>query len=180
MRLNCLLLLLALTAAVVFPRFCTAQGTGDSSDPCEILGKCGQFGVCSSRDSPMCSCLPGFLPRSAEEWNSGNWTGGCARRLPLNCGGRSNGTTAGGREDGFLKLQIVLLFGYSDRWSGPQSQCKSRCLSNCSCVAYGSDGGSGCRFWTRPLIDIQRFPGGSGSIIFVRVSNSELGQFCML
>lgn len=170
--LNSLRLITAIVVCSSFPRFCTAQGSSSSSNnPCEILGKCGPFGVCNSQDSPICSCLPGFLPR-----DSGNWSSGCGRRAPLNCGG-NNIKTNGRREDGFLKLQIVMLFGYSDRWSGPQDQCEGRCLSNCSCLAYGSDGGSGCRFWTGPLIDIQKFPSGSGSIIYVRVSNSELGDF---
>lgn len=169
-RPNSLLLLVVFTAVVWLPRFCSAQGSRDSSNPCQIGGKCGQFGVCDSRDSPICSCLPGFVPRSDEKWYSGNWSGGCTRRRPLNC----NSTT---REDGFLKLQIVMLSSYTDRWSGPQAQCRTRCLGNCSCLAYASDGVDGCRFWTGTLAEIQKFSGGSGSIIFVRVSNSELSKF---
>ncbi|KAL1537439.1 non-specific serine/threonine protein kinase [Salvia divinorum] len=157
-------LLLAAVVWCCFLRFCIPQGSG----PCQISDKCGQFGVCDSRDSPICSCLPGFLPRISEQWSSGNWSGGCSRRRPLSC------NAAAREKDGFLKLQIVMLFDYSERWSGHQSQCGTRCLANCSCVAYASDGGDGCRFWAGPLANIQKFPSGSGSIIFVRVSNSEL------
>lgn len=166
-------LLLITASAVICSSFCAAAQGGSSSgiNPCEALGKCGPFGVCNSQESPICSCLPGFLPL-----DSGNWSTGCRRRTPLNCGG--NHTKTNGREeeeDGFLKLQILMLSGYSERWTGPQDQCAGRCLKNCSCLAYGNDGANGCRFWTGPLIDIEKFPSGSGSIIYVRLSNSELG-----
>ncbi|CAN6170006.1 unnamed protein product [Urochloa humidicola] len=34
------------------------------SVPCEHYATCGAFGYCNSDQSPMCSCLPGFVPRS--------------------------------------------------------------------------------------------------------------------
>ncbi|KAL0305846.1 UNVERIFIED_CONTAM: G-type lectin S-receptor-like serine/threonine-protein kinase [Sesamum radiatum] len=66
--------------------------------------------------------------------------------------------------------------GYSARWFGPEDQCQGRCLTNCSCIAYGFDVGIGCMFWSGPLIDVQIFPGGSGSDLYIRVANSELGK----
>ncbi|KAI3473472.1 hypothetical protein Pfo_031385 [Paulownia fortunei] len=67
--------------------------------------------------------------------------------------------------------------GYSDRWFGPQNQCGGRCLRNCSCIAYGFDVGIGCMFWSGTLIDIQKFPSGSGgSDLYIRVANSELDR----
>lgn len=131
--------------------------------------RCGAFGVCSSRGTPVCSCLQGFYPRNAEEWGWGNWSSGCVRRVPLDCQGKGG--------DGFLRLQILTLSTHSDLWFGGEAECEPRCLANCSCLAYGFYGGAGCRFYTQPLIDIQRFSSGTGSNVFIRVSNSELGSF---
>ena len=50
---------------------------------CEVYGTCGDFGVCHSLGSSMCSCLRGFEPKIIDEWNRRNWTSGCVRRAPL-------------------------------------------------------------------------------------------------
>ncbi|KAL2244865.1 UNVERIFIED_CONTAM: G-type lectin S-receptor-like serine/threonine-protein kinase [Sesamum indicum] len=170
------LLLLSIFLYSFLPRFCTAQGnTSNSSNTCETYGKCGPFGSCNSQVSPICTCLRGFYPTNNQEWSSGNWTSGCVRRVPLNCEG-NNGTSNGSGEDGFLKLQKMKISGYSARWFGPEDQCQDRCLRNCSCIAYGFDVGIGCMFWSPPLIDVQVFPGGSGSDLYIRVANSELAS----
>lgn len=155
------------------PRFCRAQGNSSpSSNPCETSEKCGAYGVCSPWGSPICTCLPGFEPRNNLEWGSQNWSGGCERRLPLRCEG-DNGTT----DDGFVKLQATMI-SLTDRWLGPENECQGRCLRNCSCLAYSfADSSRGCRFWGGPLIDIQKFPGDSGSYVNIRLSSSELGNF---
>ncbi|KAH6806583.1 G-type lectin S-receptor-like Serine/Threonine-kinase [Perilla frutescens var. frutescens] len=141
-----------------------------SDDPCGTPGRCGAFGVCDPRGSPVCSCVQGFDPRDPRPWGSGNWSSGCVRRVPLDCE-RKNG-------DGFLSLQILTRqSSHSDLWLGPEAECEPRCLRNCSCLAYGFYGNAGCRFYTEPLIDILKFSSGSGSgsNVNVRVSNSELG-----
>lgn len=161
---------LLFTAIVV--RLCRAQNSSASSNSCETYGKCGPFGSCDSQDSPICSCLRGFYPRNNQEWSAGNWTSGCLRSVPLSCEEGNNSTI---KQDGFLKLQTMKVSGYTARWSGPQAQCEGRCLGNCSCLAYGYDTGIGCIFWDGTLIDIQKFPGGSGSDLYIRLSNSELG-----
>jgi hypothetical protein len=48
-------------------------------------GKCGAFGSCNAVNSPICSCLRGFVPKNPDEWNKGNWTSGCIRWTPLEC-----------------------------------------------------------------------------------------------
>ncbi|GER27208.1 serine/threonine-protein kinase [Striga asiatica] len=159
-------------AAVFFylllPSFSSAQ-----RNPCDSYGVCGAFGICNSQSSPICSCLQGFYPRIRSEWDSGNWTSGCVRRVPLNC----NGTADGGTVDGFLRIPRMKMSGYSDRWSGTEDQCMGRCLSNCSCLAFGFDVGIRCMFWrTGTLVDIQQFPSGSaGSDLHIRLADSELG-----
>ncbi|KAJ6925630.1 hypothetical protein NC651_010129 [Populus alba x Populus x berolinensis] len=37
-------------------------------------GKCGAFGSCNAVNSPICSCLRGFVPKNPDDWNKGNWT----------------------------------------------------------------------------------------------------------
>ncbi|XP_051125772.1 G-type lectin S-receptor-like serine/threonine-protein kinase At1g11330 isoform X2 [Andrographis paniculata] len=161
-----LVLFSATVVAAIWPRVCTAQ----ENNTCDTHARCGAFGSCNSHDSPICSCLQGFYPRNAQEWDAGNWTSGCVRKVPLNC--ESNN---GGREDAFLRLQEMKISGYSDRWFGPAVQCEGRCLSNCSCIAYGYDVGIGCMFWRGALMDIQKFPSGSaGSDLHIRVASSEL------
>ncbi|KAG6416530.1 hypothetical protein SASPL_123962 [Salvia splendens] len=166
----------ALYLCFPFPLFCTAQvntnNTPTGADPCQTSGRCGPFGVCYQRDSPICSCLPGFLPRSNQEWNSLNWTSGCQRISDLNC---VNGTTTTTTDD-FLKVQMMIVTVNGDWLSGSESQCKTRCRTNCSCLAYGFDGGRGCRLWSGTLNDIQKFPTDSGSNLYIRLSQSQLDQ----
>ncbi|XP_028114259.1 S-locus-specific glycoprotein S13-like [Camellia sinensis] len=53
---------------------------------CDFYGYCGPFSSCEQNGShPFCSCLEGFEPRDQKEWNLGNWTGGCARKMELTC-----------------------------------------------------------------------------------------------
>ncbi|GLT65396.1 hypothetical protein SLA2020_378320 [Shorea laevis] len=66
---------------------------------CDVYGKCGAFGSCNSQNSPICSCLRGFEPKNAEEWNRGNWTSGCVRRTPLQCERVNNGREGGKKMD---------------------------------------------------------------------------------
>ncbi|KAL1560146.1 non-specific serine/threonine protein kinase [Salvia divinorum] len=164
--------LTAIALYLWFPWFCSAQvNTNTSSgDPCQTPGRCGPFGVCYQRDSPICSCLPGFHPRSNQEWDSGNWTSGCQRRSDLNC---NNGTTT---TDDFLKVQMMIVTVNGDWLPGSESQCKTRCRTNCSCLAYGFDGGRGCRLWSGTLNDIQKFPTDSGSNLYIRLANSQIDQ----
>ncbi|KZV55195.1 hypothetical protein F511_12782 [Dorcoceras hygrometricum] len=159
-------------------RFHVGQGSNSSTNSCTTYGKCGSFGLCNSQNSPICSCLPGFVPNNIQEWDAGNWTNGCMRRIHMKCED-NNGTNNGIREDGFLKLQSLKIPGYSDRWVGPENECGGRCLSNCSCMAYGFDVGIGCMFWRGTLMDIQKFPTGSastGSDLYIRLAISELDR----
>ncbi|XP_047950701.1 G-type lectin S-receptor-like serine/threonine-protein kinase At1g11300 [Salvia hispanica] len=144
----------SVVAILLHPIYCKGQ-----SDPCQTSGRCGEFGVCDSRGSPVCTCPRGFQPRDA-----GNESSGCTRRAALDC--------EGGKADGFLTLQILTLSSQSDLWLGSQADCELRCLTNCSCLAYGFYGLAGCRFYTHPLIDLVKF--SSGSNVNIRVSKSVL------
>ncbi|KAL9315496.1 hypothetical protein ACSQ67_016497 [Phaseolus vulgaris] len=92
-------------------------------------------------------CLKGFEPRNKEEWNRQNWTSGCFRRTPLKCERTSNqNKSADYTEDGFLELKMIKVPDFSD--GSPlrlqPDMCRSRCLENCSCIAYSYDADIGC------------------------------------
>ncbi|KAG8365431.1 hypothetical protein BUALT_Bualt18G0104200 [Buddleja alternifolia] len=70
----------------------------------DLYGKCGNFGVYYAAGRPMCSCFPGFDPRSDHEWDEGNWTSGCTKTM-MQCGRKIFGE----KEDVFLKMSGVKL-----------------------------------------------------------------------
>ncbi|KAI3912313.1 hypothetical protein MKW98_023182, partial [Papaver atlanticum] len=166
-------------------KFWSAQDT-----ECDMYGKCGPFGSCNILDSPICSCLRGFVPKSIDEWNSGNWTGGCVRSTELQCQRSKNETSgvrnasstiAGGIEepDGFLTLERMKVPDYVERLeAGSAEECGQRCLQNCSCLAYASESNIGCMWWSRDLIDVQKFSNftrSPGVNLYIKVAHSELG-----
>jgi len=59
---------------------------------CDVYGKCGPFGFCDTKKSPICSCLRGFKPERVEEWSRGNWSSGCIQRSLLQCDRIKNGS----------------------------------------------------------------------------------------
>lgn len=146
-------------------------------DECEVYGTCGAFGSCSMLGQPICRCLRGFQPKSAEEWSKGNWSGGCVRRSQLQC---RNSSTEGGEGDRFLKLEKMKLPDSPD-WmrSSDVKECEGECLKNCSCVAYAYDSEIGCMFWRGDLKDIQEFSSG-GMDLYIRLAESELSKFLLL
>ncbi|KAK7256019.1 hypothetical protein RIF29_29450 [Crotalaria pallida] len=149
--------------------------TNQKSD-CDFYGICGAFASCSPQNSPICSCLRGFEPRNTQEWNRQNWTSGCVRRTPLQCERtNSQNTSAGGKADGFVKLQMIKVPAFAEWSSATQDTCRSQCLQNCSCIAYSYVTDIGCMSWNGNLIDIQQFSSG-GSDLYFRVAYTELGK----
>ncbi|KAH7838701.1 hypothetical protein Vadar_030045 [Vaccinium darrowii] len=140
---------------------------------CDRYGKCGPFGSCNSKDSPICSCLRGFEPNNIEEWNRENFTSGCVRRTPLHC--ERNGSSNRDKEDGFLKLKTMKVPALPDWASAQEIECENLCLMNCSCTAYAYHQGIGCMSWSGSLIDIQKFSGG-GADLYIRMAYSELDK----
>nr|DAD23140.1 TPA_asm: hypothetical protein HUJ06_024603 [Nelumbo nucifera] len=142
---------------------------------CDIYGKCGAFGSCNALDSPICSCLKGFIPKSVEEWTKGNWSSGCMRRTELQCE-RNNTSSEKEKTDEFLKLKMMKVPD-SANWSAAAdaNDCEKQCLSNCSCVAYAFDINIGCMSWSGNLIDTQKFSTG-GVELHIRLAYSEFGR----
>ncbi|XP_027928058.1 G-type lectin S-receptor-like serine/threonine-protein kinase At1g11300 isoform X1 [Vigna unguiculata] len=145
---------------------------------CDVYGVCGPFAVCNYESSPTCSCLKGFEPRNKEEWNRQNWTSGCFRRTPLQCERDSNqNKSADHTEDGFFEMKMVKVPDFADGSSLrlQPDMCRSRCLENCSCIAYSYDADIGCMSWTENLIDITQFS-NEGLDLHVRVAYTELAE----
>ncbi|GKV19165.1 hypothetical protein SLEP1_g29459 [Rubroshorea leprosula] len=127
---------------------------------CDVYGKCGPFGSCDSQKPTICSCLSGFEPKNTEEWNRGIWTSGCVRSTTLQCH-RTNSSRDVGKEDGFLKLEMMKMPDFARQWpADTEDECRNWCLNNCSCIAYAYDVGTGCMSWNVTLIDIQKFSSG--------------------
>ncbi|CAA2981378.1 G-type lectin S-receptor-like serine threonine-kinase At1g11330 isoform X2 [Olea europaea subsp. europaea] len=115
-----------------------------------------------------------FDPKNSQEWGRGNWSGGCVRRKPLLCD-QHNNTSDGGKEDGFLRLLYMKVPDFTER--GPSrtvEECRSLCSMNCSCIANAHDTNLGRMFWSRGLIDIQRFS-NVGEDLYIHLASSELG-----
>ncbi|KAF2285987.1 hypothetical protein GH714_009412 [Hevea brasiliensis] len=124
---------------------------------------------CNIKDSPVCSCLKGFVPKVPKEWDIFDWSSGCVRKTPLDCSG-----------DGFRKYFAVKLPETRKSWfdrSINLEDCRIICMKNCSCTAYSNldirDGGSGCLLWFNDLIDIRGYE-ENGQDIYVRMAASEL------
>jgi hypothetical protein len=152
------------------------QSQPDSANDCELYNKCGDFGVCSVSDSPICTCMKGFDPRYPDQWNRGNWSGGCLRRTQLQCQRNiSNVTVGNDGEDGFFDLKCMKLPDFTDLTNMRVNEsCEDKCLQNCSCVAYSEVEEIGCMIWTGDLIDIQHFATG-GNTLSIRLAHADLG-----
>ncbi|KAJ8537837.1 hypothetical protein K7X08_014377 [Anisodus acutangulus] len=53
-------------------------------DTCDTYSLCGAYGdVINS--SPVCGCLEKFVPKYPQQWETGDWSGGCVGRKPYHC-----------------------------------------------------------------------------------------------
>ncbi|KAA0046909.1 G-type lectin S-receptor-like serine/threonine-protein kinase [Cucumis melo var. makuwa] len=139
-------------------------------DICDNYALCGPYGYCDIREAPPCKCLEGFKPRSADSWTAGEFSDGCERNKLMNCGD----------EVGFAQLNELKYPDTKRTWvdkSMDLEECKQKCLSNCSCMAYAntdiSGSGSGCALWTGDLIDLKLIP-HAGQDLYVKMLASEL------
>nr|KAJ0190655.1 hypothetical protein LSAT_V11C800396870 [Lactuca sativa] len=137
-------------------------------DSCSYYGRCGPYGICSI-ELPPCSCMEGFEPRVSEDWNGGDWSLGCQRRKPLNCGTR----------DVFHKISGVKFPDTRRSWYNVTmslGECEMVCRRNCSCTAYANvdirNGGSGCLLWFDDLMDITEYE--DQQELYIRLASSEL------
>ncbi|KAF8032090.1 hypothetical protein BT93_D1106 [Corymbia citriodora subsp. variegata] len=141
------------------------------TDDCDTYALCGRNGNCNIARSPKCMCLTGFVPKYPSDWEFGDWSNGCVRRMELDCQGG----------DKFLKFTNVKLPDTKLSWFNKSmnlQECKQTCLRNCSYTAYSNldirERGSGCLLWFGDLIDIRQFD-ENGQDIYVRMAASEVG-----
>ncbi|XP_057959347.1 G-type lectin S-receptor-like serine/threonine-protein kinase At4g27290 isoform X2 [Malania oleifera] len=139
-------------------------------DNCDVYGLCGAHGTCVISESPICQCLEKFKPKSPEKWNIMDWSEGCIRNTPLNCG----------NTDGFNKFTGLKLPDSANTWvneSMTLEECRAKCLKNCSCMAYTNadirGGGSGCVMWFDDLTDMRQLA-ANGQDLYIRMPASEL------
>lgn len=139
-------------------------------DNCDTYSLCGPYGTCTITDSPVCTCLKGFIPKSPQDWNLTDSLQGCIRKTALECA-----------TDIFVKYEEVKLPNTHYSWFNRAmnlEDCRNTCKNNCSCMAYSNtdirDGGSGCLQWYGDLIDIRTIQ-KRGQELYVRMSARESG-----
>ncbi|KAM6553650.1 hypothetical protein CsatB_014412 [Cannabis sativa] len=142
-------------------------------DDCDRYATCGPYGTCNINNSPACGCLEGFVPKSKEDYNSGDWSHGCERKTSLGCI----------EGEGFRKYSSIKLPDTVFSWYNMTmdlKECEQKCLKNCSCTAYANmdirNGGSGCILWFKELIDIRQYA-DSGQDIYIRMASSDLEEY---
>ncbi|KAM0943904.1 putative protein kinase RLK-Pelle-DLSV family [Dioscorea sansibarensis] len=159
-------------------RFVWLDSTGEWSvywytpkTPCDSYAPCGPYGTCDPNNSPVCSCLPGFVPKSPQAWTLRDGTNGCVRQTRLDCQNRT---------DGFTVVSNVLLpdsVNVTVDMNMSLEDCMAMCLMNCSCTGYSNanvrNGGSGCITWQGDLMSIGISVDG-GQDFYVRLAASDL------
>ncbi|CAL5408666.1 unnamed protein product [Camellia sinensis] len=127
--------------------------------------------ICNSKDSPICSCLRGFEPNRIDEWNSGNFTGGCVRRTNLQCE-RNDSSSQESKKDGFFVLTTMKVPVFAE-WSPVLANyCENQCSKNCSCTAYAYDDGIGCMLWNGSM----HMTTALAAYLYIRVAYSDLDK----
>ncbi|XP_009788889.1 receptor-like serine/threonine-protein kinase SD1-8 isoform X4 [Nicotiana sylvestris] len=147
--------------------------TTQPRQPCEVYASCGAFSICNKESASFCNCLTGFTPRSDAEWDLNDHSGGCVRRLSLQC-------VAGKTKGGFLRNSKVTLPEHSQTVTASSAEeCHSICLNDCSCNAYAYDT-SVCSIWNDELLNLRKLSpeDGGGSVIYTRLNalDQALGE----
>ncbi|PON82253.1 PAN/Apple domain containing protein [Trema orientale] len=100
------------------------------------------------------------------------WAEGCVRNTPLSCQDK--------QKDGFIKFAQLKVPETKHTWVNQSmvlKECRAKCLSNCSCMAFSNTDirgeGSDCVIWFGDLVDITKIPGG-GPDLYIRMPASEL------
>ncbi|KAL6844180.1 hypothetical protein ACP4OV_025853 [Aristida adscensionis] len=148
------------------------------SAQCDVYGICGAFTNCQDNSLPSCSCMKGFSIRSSEDWELQDFSSGCVRNLPLDCGTTNKSTVSS--TDKFYPMPCVRLPPNPQVVAVATSdlQCAQACLSNCSCTAY-SYANSRCSIWHKELINVKQqqcnsSSNSNGGTLFIRLNEVEL------
>ncbi|CAL1393916.1 unnamed protein product [Linum trigynum] len=149
----------------------TSPSWAEPSDFCSQLSACGSFGSCNSDYRLPCNCLPGFLPKSPENWNSGDFSEGCARITQQQCH----------KKETFLNLKVATAqkpTAVSKEFS-EEEECRGWCREKCNCQAYALNEAekheTECRIWLDDLKDIEEIQvAGPVLGLNLRVSISDI------
>nr|GME05070.1 G-type lectin S-receptor-like serine/threonine-protein kinase At4g27290 [Ipomoea batatas] len=138
---------------------------------CEMYGSCGSFGSCKKTGSnSVCSCLEGFKPKSEKNWENGNYSGGCVRRIGLECN----------ENDKFMRFEWMKLPDHPVSLGNNNmtfTECEAQCYRNCSCSAFAYNNMSDiakCLNWFGDLVDLAHKNSAALRDLHVRVHASEL------
>ncbi|WJX92593.1 receptor protein-tyrosine kinase [Trifolium repens] len=142
-------------------------------DTCDDYNICGNNGLCTLNESPICQCLDGFKPKSPQQWNATDWRQGCERNGNWSCRVK--------HRDGFKRIVGMKLPDTTHSWIDEKmslKDCKDKCLKNCSCSAYSSlestGTGKGCSIWFGDLIDLR--VSASGQDLYIRTDSPNIGD----
>ncbi|KAI8006127.1 hypothetical protein LOK49_LG07G02183 [Camellia lanceoleosa] len=113
------------------------------------------------------SCSEGFEPRIKADWELGDHSGGCMRKIPLQCENIENDKFSLVPNTYFPENSELITIGNID-------ECELACLRNCSCSAYAYD--SRCLIWGGGLFNLRQLSSDdkSGRDLHVRVVTSQL------
>ncbi|XP_057961512.1 G-type lectin S-receptor-like serine/threonine-protein kinase At1g11410 isoform X2 [Malania oleifera] len=145
-------------------------------DRCDDYGRCGAYSYCDpngNSDEFECKCLPGFEPKSPQDWYLRDGSKGCTRK-------RADSVCGSG--EGFVKFERVKVPDTSVarvNMSMSGEACEEECLRNCTCMAYTSAdvrrGGRGCLTWHGDLVDTKLYA-SEGQDLYIRVDSIELAK----
>ncbi|CAN6683189.1 unnamed protein product [Malus baccata var. baccata] len=143
---------------------------------CDQYEECGANSKCSpdNINSFECECLPGYEPKSVNDWKMRNGSDGCvSKRVAVSKCRNGEGFTKVPRvKDPDTTKAARLEKGISVK------ECQQVCLSDCSCTAYmviESEGRSDCLTWYGKLLDILVYT-QAGRDLHVRVDKIELAE----
>lgn len=147
-------------------------------DSCSVYNACGNFGICNSNNKVLCKCLPGFDPSLPDNWNNGDFSGGCSRKSKI--------CSKTAESDTFLSLRMMNVGNPDSQFKAKHDmECKLECLNNCQCKAYsyeeakitqrGVTDGNACWIWSLDLNNLQEEYEGGGSL-YVRVAGQDVGM----
>ncbi|CAL5406529.1 unnamed protein product [Camellia sinensis] len=135
---------------------------------CTVYAFCGAFSSCN-QNVPICTCIEGFEPRTQVDWELGDHSGGCVRKIPLQCENRRNDKFSVVPNIGFPVNSELITVENIDEY-----ECELTCLRNCSCSAYAYD--NRCLIWGGGLFNLGQLSSDdkSGRDLHVRVAASQL------
>ncbi|KAF4357002.1 hypothetical protein F8388_001084, partial [Cannabis sativa] len=146
----------------------------EENNKCDKYGICGANSECIITNNQVCKCLEGFNPKNQENWNSMmSWSEGCVRNSSVSCDTKEKDVLLG-----FSGLKVPDSQYIQLSKSVNQDECKAKCLSNCSCMAYSyteSDEGSDCVLWFGDLFDIRQLS-SDGQTVYIRIPFSTKGK----